>query len=500
MDTKVKILVVDDRQENLLSMKAVLDSSMYYLVTASSGEEALKCILQEEFAVILLDVQMPGIDGFETARIIRSRERTKYTPIIFITAIQQESEQVQRGYALGAIDYIFKPIDPENLKSKIAGFVHIYQHREQLEQIVQQRTHELMLANEKLRCEIEERRQLASIVENSDDAIIGKNLNGNIISWNGGAERMYGYTTKEIIGYHISTIVPDDCKGETKGVFLDINNGMPNKNYETLGQKKNGEQIHVSITASPIKSTDGTITGLSSIHRDISDKKQFENQMARLDRLNIVGEMAAGISHEVRNPITTVRGFLQMMGGKKEYQKDKNYFNLMIEELDRANSIITEFLSIGKNNPTEMKVQNLNEIVKTLSPLLQADAFEQNNYLELILNDIPDLPLNSKEIRQVILNLVRNGLEAMPRSGGKLTISTYLEKGNVVLMIEDEGNGMKPEVLENLGTPFYTTKDNGTGLGLATCFGICSRHNAKVDIKTGSEGTKFKITFNTISI
>lgn len=374
MDSKVKILIVDDIPENLLALEAVLESMNYQLISVKSGEEALRCLLKDDFAVILLDVQMPGIDGFETARIIRSRQKSKYTPIIFITAVHQDSENVHKGYSLGAIDYIFKPIDPESLKFKIAGFVHLYQYREQLEQIVEQRTKDLIASNHRLLKEIEERQQI-------------------------------------------------------------------------------------------------------------------ENQMARLDRLNIVGEMAAGISHEVRNPMTTVRGFLQVLREKEEYDKDKAYFNLMIDELDRANSIITEFLSIGNNKPSAVKVQNINQIIETLAPLMQADALRSNNYVEVNFGKIPDVPINDKEIRQVILNLVRNGMEAMPQ-GGKVTISTYLEQDNVVLSIADQGSGIEKEVLKNIGTPFFTTKENGTGLGLVTCLNICNRHKAKVDIHTDSTDRK----------
>ena len=115
--------MVDDHPENLLALEAVLSSPNYNLVSATSGKEALKCLLKQEFAVILLDVQMPGLNGFETAKLIRAREKTKHTPIIFITAISQDSENVQRGYSVGAIDYIFKPFHPETLKQKIEKFV-----------------------------------------------------------------------------------------------------------------------------------------------------------------------------------------------------------------------------------------------------------------------------------------------------------------------------------------------------------------------------------------
>ena len=134
MEPKIKILLVDDRPENLFALESVLEDDSYELVRAYSGEEALKLLLREEYAAILLDVQMPGMNGFETAKIIKMREKTKYTPIIFITAINKELEHVFTGYSVGAIDYMFKPFEPETLRAKISGFVDIYQNHKLLKE------------------------------------------------------------------------------------------------------------------------------------------------------------------------------------------------------------------------------------------------------------------------------------------------------------------------------------------------------------------------------
>jgi len=230
------------------------------------------------------------------------------------------------------------------------------------------------------------------------------------------------------------------------------------------------------------------------LQQEIAERKQFEKEMARLDRLNLVGQMAAGIGHEIRNPMTTVRGFMQLLSSKREYMQDKEYFDLMIEELDRANSIITEFLSLAKNKTIELSKYNLNTIVKALLPLIQSDAIKTDKHFKVDLEEIPVLLLDEKEIRQIILNLVRNGLEAMP-PGGKLVIKTYMEKEEVILSVKDEGKGIERDVLEKIGTPFFTTKDNGTGLGLAVCYSIAARHNAKIEIETGSKGTTFFVRF-----
>ena len=230
------------------------------------------------------------------------------------------------------------------------------------------------------------------------------------------------------------------------------------------------------------------------ISRDVSDRKHLERQIARLDRLTVIGEMAAGISHEVRNPLTTVRGFLQRLSEKTECNSFKEYFEIMIGEIDRANSIISEFLTIGRTHAPGRKVHNLNTIVSVLYPLIEADAIGQDKRVLLELDNVPNFFVDDKEIRQIILNLARNGLEAMT-AGGVLTLKTYTKAEQVVLSVQDKGCGIPPYVMEKIGTPFFTTKEQGTGLGLAVCYGIASRHKASIHIDSSSSGTTMSVKF-----
>lgn len=244
----------------------------------------------------------------------------------------------------------------------------------------------------------------------------------------------------------------------------------------------------------PFIDVDGTEM-LLRFAMDITDRKQIEIEMTRLDRLHLVGEMAASIGHEIRNPMTTVRGFLQLMRENKNYVQEREYFDIMIEELDRANSIISEFLSLAKNKIVELKPTNINSLISNISPLIQASARMQNKGIQIEMEDVPDLLVDEKEILQLIYNLVNNALEAMP-AGGSVTIKTFIENENVVLGVRDQGHGIAYELLEKLGTPFFTTKEQGTGLGLAVCYGIATRHKAKIDIETSSSGTTFYVRFH----
>ena len=341
----------------------------------------------------------------------------------------------------------------------------------------------------------ESERFLTNIFTSIQDGLCVLDTQYNIIRLNHTAEKLYAGNR---------TVIGKKCYQVLRGRDA-ICDGCPairtlaggESDHEVLSNKNAAGEITgwSEIYSFPlIESLTGKIKGVTLYIRDITEQRKMEQEMSRFERLNLIGEMAAGIGHEIRNPMATVRGFLQLLGGKKECSLFKDFFGLMIEELDRANAIISEFLSLAKNRMTEFSLQNINAIVNSLHPLIDADAMNMDKYVEVKLEDVPDLWLDEKEMRQLILNLVRNGLEAMEGEEA-LTIRTFAAENEVMLAVTDRGRGIKPEVLERMGTPFFSTKDNGTGLGLAVCYSIAARHNASIKIQTGSEGTTFTVHF-----
>ena len=304
---------------------------------------------------------------------------------------------------------------------------------------------------------------------------------------------MLACTAEEMIGKSLYDFIDDEWIAEADRNVECSQQGI-SEQHEFMFRRKDGKELWTFLSVNPLIDLNGQYTSSLAMVTDITGRKQFEKEMARLDRLNMIGQMAAGIGHEIRNPMTTVRGFLQMLGWKEECTKFKSHFDLMIEELDRANSIITEFLSLARNKVIDKKPTNLNAILESLLPLMQADAMKSDKYVIVKLGEIANLLLDEKEIRQVILNLVRNGLEASPPSSD-LLIRTFTDGEEVVLAVQDKGEGIKPDVLEKVGTPFFTTKDNGTGLGLAVCYSIAARHDAKIEIEAGLKGTTFFVRF-----
>jgi len=315
---------------------------------------------------------------------------------------------------------------------------------------------------------------------------------GRFIDVNDSFLRFTGYRREEVLGHTIFELDTLAKPEEGDRIIRMLREQGRINNMETCFRAKTGE-VRVGLFSGEIISIAGQRCILGIIN-DITERKKVEGEMVRLDRLHLVGEMAACIGHEIRNPITAVRGFLQLLKRNNKDDKSKEYFSIMIEELDRANSIIKEFLSLARDKAVELKTRNLNSIIKSLSPILAADAMNMNKSVEIELGEIPDLLMDEKEIRQLILNLVRNGLEAMS-SGGSLTVRTYTDDQEVVLSLRDQGSGIEPDILEKIGTPFFTTKDNGTGLGLAVCYGIAARHKAAIEVDTCATGTTFYVRF-----
>ncbi|WP_280771941.1 two-component system sensor histidine kinase NtrB [Salipaludibacillus daqingensis] len=238
-------------------------------------------------------------------------------------------------------------------------------------------------------------------------------------------------------------------------------------------------------------------SGLFIIFSDITDRKESEKIKAHYEKLNVIGEMAAGVAHEIRNPLTSVKGFLQLMAENQELIKQSSVVHLMIDEVNRVNDIITEFLDIAKVKPEKVEICCLNELITTIFPLLETRASKEGKLVDLDLSKISELQIDKSEIRQLLLNLVNNSLDAM-HVGKKVIIKTYEEKGETVLTIIDEGTGIPAEIIGNIETPFVTSKDEGTGLGIPICFSIAKRNNAKIDYTSSPKGTTFNIRFTNL--
>lgn len=355
-------------------------------------------------------------------------------------------------------------------------------HKIQLESLVEERTSALRLSEERFSKVFRKNPQMVSIIRKSDYRFI--DISDRFL-------KAADCPRDMVIGKTLVELGMLESEFESLKGVLEKQGSINNMEIITI----NKENSHVTLlfSAEQIKLNGEECIIVTS--SDITKMKQIQVEMSRLDRLNLVGQMAAGIGHEIRNPMTTVRGYLQLLGAKQDYQSQKAIFELMISELDRANSIITEFLSLTRNQPTKLKFQSLNNILNNLYPMLESNAYHQNKKIEFIPGKIPDIQLDPKEIHQLVLNLCHNGLEAM-KEQACLTICTFTDNEMVVLSIQDEGCGIEIENVAKLGTPFFTTKESGTGLGLAMCYSIAANHTASIEVDTGPQGTTFFVRFN----
>ncbi|HSJ38305.1 MAG TPA: ATP-binding protein [Planococcus sp. (in: firmicutes)] len=349
-------------------------------------------------------------------------------------------------------------------------------YMDQLEGMVEERTSALYAANKRVN----------SVIESITDGFFALNKEWEYVFLNKHQFLPQGKRSDEVLGKNIWNVFPETVDTV---IYTEFHRAMSDRVTVRFEAQSEEEDYWYEITAYPFDD------GICCMLKNIKEKKKYEKELKRLANLDLIGQMAAGISHEIRNPMTTVRGFLQLLKTDEQLVKHAGHFNLMIDELDRANGIITEFLSVGNTRTSDMKMMDLNSIINDISPLIKIDTFNQNKQIQIYTQEIPELLLNHNEIRQLIINLYRNGLESMEK-GGTLTLGTYLENGNhVVLAIQDEGSGIDPKIIEKIGTPFYTTKDEGTGLGLGICYAVAARHNATIEIETGPQGTIFFTRF-----
>ena len=399
-----------------------------------------------------------------------------------------EKQDSSIWHALNGIETINKPLHRDgvdwivNVKpivrnGKVTGAVGVYQDVTETAKAIRERAAALESFASVFNCSL----PVMALI-NAEDM--------TYLDVNSGWENAFGYSRSDVVGKTPAELGLADC--QTSGGKMLTGTGECGEVYELSVVNQRGESKHVVLQ--PTFITDSDKKFLLYVGVDVTKLRRFEQEIAQLDRLSLVGELAASIGHEVRNPLTTVRGYLQLFQCKEQFAAYQSQIGTMIEEIDRANSIISEFLSLAKSRVADMKLANINSIIQTLFPLMQADAYRRGYEICLRLGDIPDSELDEKQIRQLLLNLVRNGLEAMTEPGA-VTIATELAAGSICLSISDSGSGIPDEILSKLGTPFVSTKEHGTGLGLPVCYRVAEQHKAKVHVATSTKGTTFTIQF-----
>ncbi|MCR8644206.1 ATP-binding protein [Paenibacillus sp. N1-5-1-14] len=351
---------------------------------------------------------------------------------------------------------------------------------EYLECIVAERTSEL-----------EEKTKLFQLILNSaGEGIYGLDLSGDITFCNPSAADMLGYEVSELIGTSFTRIMTEpEVERLSIHQFLARMEQIQSQQIaeqEYYFHKKDSTLIPVEYDITPIQE-EGRTTGAVVTFKDITDRKNTEDIIRKADKLSVIGELAAGVAHEIRNPLTTIRGFIQLLQSRAKHETTN--FGIMLDELDRINFIISELLFVAKPEDVMFRNKELLPILNNVILLLQAQATMNNVQLVIeYVSDIPDMLCGESQLKQAFINILKNAIESMEH-GGTIHIQVQMEdEKNVSIHFADQGIGISQERIKKLGEPFYTTKEKGFGLGLMITFQIVKRHNGTIRIASPKDG------------
>ncbi|WP_339306391.1 PAS domain S-box protein [Paenibacillus sp. FSL L8-0435] len=324
---------------------------------------------------------------------------------------------------------------------------------------------------------------LESIINQTADAIHITDLEGKVLRVNRAFEQLYGFRSREVEGRNLK-IIPPEAEEEMKRQHAQLVEGMSITSNETTWMKKDGTRVEVSVSTAPVRDEAGEITALISVSRDITSRNRMEELLRRSEKLTTVGQLAAGVAHEIRNPLTTLRGFLQLQ--QESNKLNHRHLDLMLSELDRINLIVGEFLILAKPQAVHFQNRDIRFILGDVISLLDSQAHLHG--VEFVLRASSDSAMvhcEENQLKQVFINLLKNGMEAMPNGGSihiKLKHDEQLKR--VRIEIRDEGIGIPEEMMPKLGEPFFTNKESGTGLGLMVSQRIIQSHKGMMDIKS----------------
>jgi two-component system sporulation sensor kinase A len=336
-----------------------------------------------------------------------------------------------------------------------------------------------------------------SIIESASDAIILAEQDTKIIAWNKGAEALFGYTEEEAIGEDVDIIIPEHLKeGHRRGVERLRATGeskIIGRMVELSGLRKDGTEFPSEISLNCWKSNGNFYW--SAIIRDITERKKTQELLLNSEKLSVAGQLAAGIAHEIRNPLTAIKGFLHLL--KKDTAGKPYYFEILSDEMNRIELILNELLLLAKPQAMQFKEVDLRVILEQVSTLLDTQAILHNIEVEVKYEEhVPtSIQCDENQMKQIFINFLKNAMEAMP-NGGIIAISVNkYDADSIVVRIVDQGVGIPEDKLERIGEPFYSTKDKGTGLGLMVCRKIIENHHGTLNFSSKpNEGTMVEVT------
>ena len=511
----VNILIVDDTPTKRVALASALEPLGENVIFAESGREALRLLLAHEFAVILLDVRMPDMDGFETAALIRSRPQSETTPIIFVTAYDRAETDMLSGYALGAVDFLFTPFQPTMLRAKVSVFVDLYKKTEAVKR-QEQRLREMEAerareAEARLKRENEQERRrarqemlkLSSALDQSADPVFITDRKGRIEYVNPAFHDVTGYASEEAIG-QTPRLLKSDMHDEA--FYADMWDTLLRGHVfrgEVTNRCKDGRLYVEEKTITPIKNERGQITHFVSTGKDITQRKLAEAEIhllnqtleqrvqertAQLEDLNKELEaFAYSVSHDLRTPLRHMASFADLL--RKEAKdhlsaKEWRYLDIISSSAERMSVLINDLLAFSRTGRADLRIMpvNLSLVVQEARRELAGET--SGRRVEWVIHDLPVVPCDLTTIRQVMLNLLSNALKyTQPRSVTRIEIGCTERSGEYVVSVRDNGVGFDMQYADKLFGVFQRLhrpdEFEGTGIGLANVRRIITKHGGR---------------------
>lgn len=484
------ILIVDDNQSNIFSLKKLLQSQNFPVDTANSGEQALSKALRNNYALIILDVQMPDMDGFEVAETLADYSKTKDIPIIFLSAVNTEKRFITKGYASGGIDYVTKPIDPDILLLKVETYYNI-----------QEQNRELKKSQQNLELEVKGRRETQVVMKSQLDHFqqmlealpqIAFTLNqvGEIEFVNG---RWFQYSKSE---KHFPDIHPDDSvlveeyrkqKDNLEIIALEVRI----KNVETGEFRYHLLRMSPILVNKKIKNWVGTFT-------DINDQKRVEQEK---------DEFLSIASHELKTPLTSIKAYVQLLERKLKLDKsspEAGYVAKVQHQIDKLNNLITDLLDISKIEHGKLKMNlqtnNLEEVIQNALETILHTHDENSIKIERH-GQKPDflMQFDSIRVEQVLINFLTNAIKYSPENN-KVIVTTSVDEQDVKVSVTDFGIGIPEYKQASVFDKFYRVEESslqfqGMGIGLYICAEIIVQHGGSIGLSSViNEGSTFYFT------
>ena len=509
---RARILLVDDDERNLLALSEVLEG-LAEIVTATSGRDALRQLLEGEFAVILLDVFMPGMDGYETAQLIRERQQTSRIPIIFLSAVNKETEHLMRGYAMGAVDYVFKPVDAVILQSKVKVFVDLYEMRVEVED-KRRREQKLLDANLRARAEkitverelrLAEQRQ-AAIIESLPIVLYLEPLRMNprrpsFVSEN--LSRVTGYSLSDVEAsedFWESRIHPDDRERVLASLSNRAEAGGWSIHYRWRGSE--GHYLHLHDQAVLLRGRNGDPVEFAGSFFDISERRELENQLLQAQKMDAIGQLTGGVAHDFNNLLASMLGGIHLLQRRLELtDRDQLIVDQMRHAAEQGAELVRRMMAFARKQDLTPSSVDPAELCKSVAGLVtptlggrvkvEWDCPELDRYLFV----------DKSQLELALVNLIINARDAMP-AGGLVKVSIREEgaaeedKRMIRILVADEGEGIPANIIDRVTEPFFTTKEagKGTGLGLSMVAGFVEQSGGRFSVESeAGTGTSIEI-------